>query len=521
MSTLRYSRLAFAGRLILLFLLAGHLLLRQVFAHISLTTIIRYLGHVDPAVPRPAWIPAAFDYAFITELLLLLLLPLAAYLLLRRDDHQYEAGPGREADARRIGLAACFAFGLLAWGAFQALASIFFGPRQGVDLPPEIATVPPPDWYLILRQSAMAGYALFFLYTSLFFRARERYILQAAIVGVVVSVACAALDLNETLGKPTIDETLFGQQTLPISMLAAIFIIVSFDSFLVRAVAIAILGFVGWRQSLRFQSGVVVSLVGALVLYFLLGLWVSRRGQARTFYRGIACIAMIVIVALVVYFRSMSSPKMAEKLASLSPGTYKTLLINYDLGRPPANPKERMTSNREPFGQVSDPEVYHLEAVYDTGNSVSVLDNIWRILVWRRMLHEWYERNPIIGSGVGQRWFYEALYHTKFHYGEKREGLDPHNSYLNMLHRYGLVGLLIFAGLAGCVLMSICKALRLHKQDGDLLLEGITLYFFYTMVFAFFNNALEGPSYAMPFWFSMGLAYARARQLLVKPLPID
>jgi len=46
------------------------------------------------------------------------------------------------------------------------------------------------------------------------------------------------------------------------------------------------------------------------------------------------------------------------------------------------------------------------------------------------------------------------------------------------------------------------------------MLEVIFLYFIYTAVFAFFTVSLEGPSYSLPFWISLGLLCARARQML-------
>jgi len=524
MQETRFSRLAFVGRIALLFLLAGHLLLRQAFAHISLTDIIQFAGH--PGLPlnpiqRPAWTPAVFDSAYITELALLCLLPLAVYLLFKRSEHRNEAAAGREEDAQRTGIGFYFAYALLFWGALQALLAAVLLPRQLPDLPPGIAPHPAPDGYLILRQSAVVCYVLFFVYTVLFFRARQRYVTQAVLCGVTIAIGCALADLAGWLGPPSTADTFFGQETLPLAILTAIFVIATMDNLFIQAIALAVLGLAGWRQSLRFQSSVAVSLMAALGLYFLLGLSVVPRGQARTVQRGAACLAIVVVLAAVVYYRSNSSPAMAEKLAALSPKTYTMLLDNYELGRPPAKHSERMTSNREPYVAVSDPEVYHLEAVYDTSRSVSIADNIWRILVWRRMASEWRERNPIAGAGVGQPWFYEALYHTKFYYGEKREGLEPHNSYLNMLYRYGLIGFLIFAALVASVLFAAWKALRTRIHTGDPLLEGIALYFFYTAVFAVFNNALEGPSYALPFWFSLGLLYARARQLLVKAQPED
>jgi O-antigen ligase len=119
----------------------------------------------------------------------------------------------------------------------------------------------------------------------------------------------------------------------------------------------------------------------------------------------------------------------------------------------------------------------------------------------------------LVGAGVGKPWFYEALYHTNFHYGEERLGLDPHNSFLNTLYRFGLVGFGLLIGAIVSTLVVVIKALR-RSATGDVLLEGLTLYFFYTVIFSNFTVALEGPAYSMPFWLTLGLMYARARQLL-------
>jgi hypothetical protein len=51
-------------------------------------------------------------------------------------------------------------------------------------------------------------------------------------------------------------------------------------------------------------------------------------------------------------------------------------------------------------------------------------------------------------------------------------------------------------------------------STGDLVLECLILYFFYTFIFSNFTVALEGPAYAMPFWFSLALLYVRAGQIL-------
>jgi O-antigen ligase len=146
---------------------------------------------------------------------------------------------------------------------------------------------------------------------------------------------------------------------------------------------------------------------------------------------------------------------------------------------------------------------------------VSVINNIWRLLMWRRMSNDWSSGPRMYGAGVGKPWAYnDVFFHTLFHYETDRSGLNPHNSYLNILYRFGAIGLGLLLAVMLSVLFYAWRALRLRLFVGDVLLEGLLLAFFYTAIFSFFTVSLEGPSYALPFWISLGLVYARARQIL-------
>src|SRR5437868_9212095 len=181
-------------------------------------------------------------------------------------------------------------------------------------------------------------------------------------------------------------------------------------------------------------------------MYVALDIFTSMGGQVRTLKRAAACLVVICALAATYMFLKQPAKNVSTKVSAWSPGIYTKLLRIYRDTDAPSDPSEYVFSRRPPLGQqqpqlVSDPEVYKLEAVYESaiGESVSVADNVWRLLVWRRKAIDTIH-HPIAGAGVGFPWFYEALYHTQFHYGEAREGLDPHNSYLNMLYRYGLIG---------------------------------------------------------------------------------
>ena len=115
-------KLAALGRWSLLLLLAGHRRLRQKFAHLNLSTLIQMLLErhwvVDLQPRGRAWIPGLFDYAFITELVLLALFPLALHVWRKRYEHPAEASPGAEDATWRMGAGSLFGLAFLLWADF-------------------------------------------------------------------------------------------------------------------------------------------------------------------------------------------------------------------------------------------------------------------------------------------------------------------------------------------------------------------------------------------------------------------
>jgi hypothetical protein len=304
----------------------------------------------------------------------------------------------------------------------------------------------------------------------------------------------------------------YGQETLPIAILGLSLAIVCFEDWWWRALALLALALAGWRQGARFQSVIPISLAGALALYLVLGAALALRGQVNTLRRAVVLLVLFGLLAFG-YHRWHNDAGEPAEVKAWSWDNYGRLFDVYGRTTAPQDPKDFVFSTRAAV-PVGDPEVYKLNAVSDACADLSVRNNIWRFLVWRRMALDWAAGRTFVGAGVGKPWFYGALYHTSFHYGEDRLGLDPHNSYLNLLYRYGAVGFLILVALLLSVLYYLWKALLIQPGIGDVLLECIVLYFFYTVVFVCFTVGLEGPSYSMPFWMALGLGYARARQLL-------
>jgi hypothetical protein len=495
----RLSAVMGVARGILLLLLAGLLIARRDFAHLN-------LGDFWPAAHSTP--PRLLTYAFVTEITLLALFPLA--LIRARECYRQALGTTRrEKILNAFGWGSCAVMGLMVWGAGHALVALLRG----------------GDGYLIARQSALALYPLVYLYALLFFGDSEKHVRVGVWASIAAALLCALLDMFHLLDPKPVPNgdglPIYGQETLPIALLGLGLCAVAARTWTFRALAVAGVLFAAWRESARsLQSVVVLGLAGALVFALLAGVLVLHRGQRHTLKRLLLCQALFCVLAAIgipiKYSRTSAAQQGTETSGEIKGwklGRYAELMELYENTQAPADASARMISLRPPYVPVSDPEVYKLQAVFkaEEGN-VSIRNNIWRFLVWRRMAADWSDRHPVLGAGVGKPWFYPALYHSSFHYGEEREGLDPHNSYLNMLYRYGAVGLALFLAILIATLLGAVRALRLNS--GDPLLEGLLLYFGYTLFFAFFTVSLEGPAYSLPFWMALGLIAARARQLL-------
>ena len=492
-----------AARWILLLLLAGLLIGRRDFAHLNLGDVWNTL-HITP--------PGFSSQFFVTETTLLALFPLA--LREARERFRHANGCGwLEKFSHAFGWGFCVPLTLIGWGALHAVCAKFSG----------------GDTYLIFRQSALALYPIVFVYAYLFFGGDEKNTHFAMWGGVTAALLCAALDsagwLDPKLdanGLPPYGEWMpvYGQETLPIAILGLIYCTISASNWTVRGLAVAGVCLAGWRQGVRpMQSVVPIGMAGALALIVSTGILLAIFRRRATLKRAAFCIAVFAVMGIghrvlraVSAKPELPGTETSSEVKAWSLGQYSSLFDVYDRAQLPPDSASWMTARRPPYIKVDDPEVYKLEAVFAATSSVSVRNNMWRFLVWRRMFADWREGHSLVGAGVGKPWFYRALYQSAFHYGDDREGLDPHNSYLNTLYRYGAVGLAL---LLGAVLWTFLRALKaLRKNNGDPLLEGLLLYFGYTLVFACFTVSFEGPAYSMPFWMTMGLIYSRAQQLL-------
>jgi hypothetical protein len=119
--------------------------------------------------------------------------------------------------------------------------------------------------------------------------------------------------------------------------------------------------------------------------------------------------------------------------------------------------------------------------------------------LWGQAWSGFLER-PWIGQGFGTRMLETQLNGLP----AKVEGRwisGPHNSFLSILNRLGILGALAFCAMAGSVLWGLHRRLRALPTFGWVALAGVAS----TNFFALFNVCLENPQGGVWYWFFLGL----------------
>jgi len=138
-------------------------------------------------------------------------------------------------------------------------------------------------------------------------------------------------------------------------------------------------------------------------------------------------------------------------------------------------------------------------------------NSLFRILMWRDMLVQLREKKPILGFTFGKPFRSKSIEIINQAYGEwSRDGwITAHNSYLEILYRSGLVGILFIIAIFAILFKMIKKSIQLHSLNG-VLLCGILINW---LVAANFLVILELPYNAIPFWSLFGMTFAYLNNL--------
>jgi O-antigen ligase len=132
-------------------------------------------------------------------------------------------------------------------------------------------------------------------------------------------------------------------------------------------------------------------------------------------------------------------------------------------------------------------------------------NNEFRRAFWNVMVNETTATNPVFGRGFG----YDFRPHFEVAYGRGEwEGLrSPHNYFVTVYGRMGLVGLGLISIIAALIVRNALSAARAARA-GRITMEDFSYWCGVVMLLiaGTFGVVLEGPMGAIPFWTFLGLA---------------
>ena len=166
---------------------------------------------------------------------------------------------------------------------------------------------------------------------------------------------------------------------------------------------------------------------------------------------------------------------------------------------------------------------YHYRLTTDLDNtfggvSGSGTNSQWRLAIWHYMLKQTVH-HPVLGVGFGRPtafFWHGNVYDARAgNAADQQDVTGPHNSFVNLLFRMGLLGFLALLALVAFGAFRVLRALR-SKQLVPLdraLLIATAASFIAVVVTASFSVALEGPYMGIFFWIFLGLLLVYPRVL--------
>lgn len=145
-----------------------------------------------------------------------------------------------------------------------------------------------------------------------------------------------------------------------------------------------------------------------------------------------------------------------------------------------------------------------IEFVSGTVDYVNDDDARFRLLAWAEAISR-FGANPVFGEGYGVPFSFELA----------DTDVRPHNTYLTVLYKMGIVGLASLLGALMVVGVTSWRAFRCRPRTSDgtvLLLLLMTLFMMLT--YGALNLFLESPFFAAPFWLLIGITIARSTRTL-------
>jgi len=138
-------------------------------------------------------------------------------------------------------------------------------------------------------------------------------------------------------------------------------------------------------------------------------------------------------------------------------------------------------------------------------------NSVFRLLIWRDMMIELWDEKAWLGLNFGKPQRSKSI--EILHWAQcewRRDGwITPHNSFLHVIYRAGIIGLLVL-GLYFWLMIKMAISFLKHNSVIGCLLISIIIYW---MMLACFLVVWELPYFAIPFWSIFGVTLAYSNRL--------
>ncbi len=174
--------------------------------------------------------------------------------------------------------------------------------------------------------------------------------------------------------------------------------------------------------------------------------------------------------------------------------------------KPQASEESRRVEIFQGFDEYQKAKEASLKIVRERGVKTPYENSTFRFLIWKEVFKQMIANRPVFGFDFGKPFRCHALEILDWGVGEwSRDGwVCIHNSYIDMIYRAGIMGILMIISILVIVFFLVTTSLRNRSLNG-ILLTGILIDWF---VAANFLEILEMPYSAIPMWSLFGLTFA-------------
>jgi hypothetical protein len=144
-----------------------------------------------------------------------------------------------------------------------------------------------------------------------------------------------------------------------------------------------------------------------------------------------------------------------------------------------------------------------------------VSSTLWRLFVWRDIFKEMVAERAFLGVDFGKPLRSQTMEKLRYltgatwSLGNGLGWIEPHNSYIHIIYRSGIIGIFFIATILFLFIKTFFRFVRKKSYIGIILSSAIFCY----LMLSNFVVFLELPRLAIPFWCLFGITYAYSKEV--------